>query len=61
MYPFTNETGNMKVSEAMPLLNLIAADWKLKLRCNTETKTMFFIGDSFIVAKRILKNSARNN
>ena len=61
MYPFTNTTGQMKVSEAMRLINFIAVDWNQRLRCNTEKQTMLSFGNSFKVCSRILKHSARNN
>lgn len=61
MYPFTNGIGKMKVSQAMQLLNLIAVDWNLKMRCVPLEQKMLCFGNSFRVASRILKNSARNN
>lgn len=61
IYPFFTDIGNMKVSEAMHLLNLISKDWNLKLYSNPEKQKMLFHNNSFIVAKRILKNSVRNN
>lgn len=61
MYPFTNTTGQMKVSQAMPLLNFIAVDWNQPLRCNVEKKVMLSFGKSFRIVSNILKNSARNN
>ena len=61
MYPFTNTTGQMKVSQAMTLLNYIAVDWGQRLRCNTSAQTMLSFGNSFKVCSRILKNSAKNN
>lgn len=61
MYPFTNETGKMKVSQAMQLLDWIAIDWDLKMRCIPIEQKMFSFGKSFRISSRILKNSARNN
>lgn len=61
MYPFFTSTGNMKVSEAMRLMNYIATDWNQPLRCNPEKQTMLSMGNSFKVVSRILKHSARNN
>lgn len=61
MYPFFTTTGKMKVSEAMPLLNFIAADWSQRLQCNTKEQTMLSFGKSFTVCSRILKHSTRNN
>jgi len=61
MYPFTNTTGQMKVSQAMPLINLIAVDWDQKVRCLTSDQKMLSFGHSFRIVSRILNNSARNN
>lgn len=61
MYPFTNTTGQMKVSQAMKLLNFIAVDWNLNMRCLPEEEKMVSFGKSYKIASRILKNSARNN
>lgn len=61
MYPFTNCTGKMKVSEAMRLINWIAVDWDQKVRCIPEEQKMVGFGKSFIITSRILKTSARNN
>lgn len=61
MYPFTNSTGKMKVSQAMRLLNFISVDWNLKMRCVPLEQKMLCFGNSFKAASRILKNSARNN
>lgn len=62
MYPFTNETGKMKVSQAMTLLNWIAVDWNIdKLRCIPVEQKLFCWGHGDKIASRILKNSARNN
>lgn len=61
MYPFFTCTGQMKVSNAMPLMNFIAADWSLKMGCITKDQKMVSFGKSSIIACRILKNSARNN
>lgn len=61
MYPFINTTGQMKVSQAMELLNHIAVNWNLKLKCSPENKKMLSFGNSYIIASRILKHSARNN
>lgn len=61
MYPFTNTIGQMKVSQAMRLLNFIAADWQLKMGCIPEEEKMISFKRSDVTATRILKNSARNN
>lgn len=61
MYPFTNTTGKMKVSQAMPLMNFIAVDWDQRLHCNTKEQKMLCFGKSFRIVSRILNNSARNN
>lgn len=61
MYPFTNTTGQMKVSQAMKLLNLIAVDWDLKMRCLPNEQKLISFGKSETIASRILKNSAKNN
>lgn len=61
MYPFTNSTGKMKVSQAMKLMNFIAVDWSQKMRCAPIEQKMLCFGNSFRVVSRILKNSARNN
>ena len=61
MYPFFTCAGKMKVSSAMPLMNFIAADWSLKMGCLTPEQKMVSFGRSSTIAKRILKNSARNN
>lgn len=61
MYPFTNTTGKMKVSQAMSLMNFIAVDWNLKMRCATPEQKMLCFGKDFRIVSRILKNSARNN
>lgn len=61
MYPFTQSTGKMKVSEAMKLINLIAVDWNLKMSCIPIEQKIVSFGNSFKIASRILKNSARNN
>lgn len=61
MYPFTNTIGQMKVSQAMALMNFIAVDWNQRLRCDQAAQKMLSFGNSFKVVTRILKNSARNN
>lgn len=61
MYPYTNTTGQMKVSQAMTLMNFIAVDWNQKMRCDPASQKMLCFGNSFKVVSRILKHSARNN
>lgn len=61
MYPFTNQIGKMKVSHAMRLLNFIAVDYNLKMRCTPQQDAMLSFGRSFTIAGKILKTSARNN
>jgi len=61
MYPFTNAIGKMKVSQAMTLMNFIAADWDQRLHCNSNDQKMLCFGKSFRIVYRILNNSARNN
>lgn len=61
MYPFTNDIGKMKVSDAMPLLGIIASDWNLNMKTSAPNGRMICMGNSFKVATRILRNSARNN
>lgn len=60
MYPFTNQVGTMKVSQAMPIMNFIAVDWNQRLRCTPDHKMLSF-GKSFRIVNRILVQSARNN
>lgn len=50
IYPI-NQIGGMKVSQALPLLNLIAAEWGLRLNRAKEFKT----------ATKILKKSIKTN
>lgn len=61
IYPFTNTIGKMKVSQAMKLINFISIDWHLNIRCIPAEQKMLSFGNSFTVANRIIKNSARNN
>lgn len=62
MYPFTNPSGKMKVSQAMPLMNIISLDWNLGLICFPSDQKMLSWGKcSFRITSRILKHSERNN
>lgn len=62
MYPFINDIGKTKVSQAMTLLNWITADWDLpKFGCIPAQQKLFCWGHSDRTASRILKHSARNN
>lgn len=62
MYPFTNPSGKMKVSQAMPLMNFISNEWNLNLVCLPSEQKMFSWGHgSFRITNRILKHSERNN
>lgn len=67
MYPYTNDVGKMKVSQALPLLAFIASDYKLDLKLlpvNKHKPTIHMVvwrGNHMKVAERILRNSQRNN
>ena len=65
MYPFTDQIGKMKVSQALPLIAFIAKDWKLDLSMVPEypgkIHSMVWRGHNLRTITRILKNSARNN
>lgn len=67
MYPYTNDIGKMKVSEAIPLMEFISADYNLDfaiLPTNPEIKNKpLFIwrNNAFKVITRILRNSQRKN
>lgn len=65
MYPFTDNIGKMKVSQAIPLLSFIAKDWNLNLTQVPDypgkIHSMVWRGPNLRTATRILKNSVRNN
>lgn len=67
MYPFFNDIGNAKVSEILPALEFVSADYNLQLAVlpNTTigTKKYLFIsfGSALKIGTRILRNSQRNN
>lgn len=65
MYPFTNDLGKMKVSQALPLIGFIANDWKLDLALLPDhpgkIHDVVWRGSNMRTAIRILKNSVRNN
>jgi len=65
MYPFTNEIGSMKVSEALPMLGVISNDYKLELAVVSPNPQrihqVVWRKNHMEVAKRIHKNSKRNN
>lgn len=61
MYPYTHSIGKMKVSQAMPIMNLIAVDWNQPLRCHAADQKMLCFGKSFRIVSRILNHSAKNN
>ena len=67
MYPFFTDIGKMKVSEALPLLEFIAADYNLDIAVLPKDP----MGDNkykaiwrrhaMRTATRILRNNQRNN
>lgn len=69
MYPFTNTIGEMKVSQALPLLGFIANDWKLDVALVPDHPEKIHDvvwrgtgpADHLTIATRILKNSQRKN
>lgn len=65
MYPFTNEIGKMKVSDALPLLGFIANDYKLDLviipNHPDKMHQVVWRKNAMKICTRILKNSAKNN
>lgn len=67
IYPFFTDIGKMKVSEALPLLNFIARDYKLDftiLPQNSNGENIHLAvwrNNHLKVAERILRNSQRNN
>lgn len=67
MYPFTNTIGQMKVSQALPLLGFIAQDYKLDLAIlpiSPNRKNIHLVvwrRHQMKISTRILKNSQRNN
>jgi len=67
IHPFLNDIGKMKVSEAIPVMELISADYNLDfavLPANPTTKNKpLFIwrNNAFKIITRVLRNSQRNN
>lgn len=67
IYPFFTDIGKMKVSEALPLLNFIASDYKLNFTLvpeNPNEKRIHLAvwrNNHLKIAEHILRNSQRNN
>ena len=66
IYPFFNDIGKMKVSQALPLLELISADYNLELAVlpNLNMKKQPLVlwrNNAMKTAERILRNCQRNN
>lgn len=68
IYPFLNDIGKMKVSEALPVLGIIASDWKqdfalVPARPDGQKTIHHAVwrNNTFKVLTRIMRNNQRNN
>lgn len=68
IYPFFTDIGQMKVSEALPLLGFIAKDYKLDFAIlpprqdgQKNIHLAVWRNNNMKVLERILRNSQRNN
>lgn len=67
MYPFINDIGNKKVSEALPHLEFLSADYNLSfavlpdIQIGTKKYLFLSIGNPEKIMTRIIRNSERNN
>ena len=67
MYPYTNDIGQRKVSEVLPHLEFLAADYNLpfsvlpNIKIGTKKFLFLSLGNPEKIMKRIIRNSEKNN